>query len=188
MLVKDVEAAMSNNIEQVFLLEQVLKIVDMGRQDNKSLGKLKENISDGTFELDYVQLEVLKKKIGDIGEQYVYEREKARLEQANSEFAQKVDNTPAKDNRNGYDILSYTENGTPIYIEVKSTMGDLETPFYITANEKKTAEQIREGGGIYQIHRVYHVGKDIDVFVYEDDSLFVYDDVLYCVSTKKEDK
>lgn len=136
--------------------------------------------------MDYLQLEALRKKIGDIGEHYVFECEKARLAKANSKYVDYVDATPAKDHRNGYDILSYSEDGVPIYIEVKSTMGDLSTPFYITANEKATAERIRKEGGIYQIHRVYNVGNEIGVYVYEDESLFVYDEVLYCVSTKKE--
>ncbi len=67
-------------------------------------------------------------------------------------------------------------------------MGDLDTPFYITANEQKTAERIRKGGGIYQIHRVYNIGKEIGLFVYEDESMFVYEEVLYCVSIQKDKK
>lgn len=175
---------MADNIEKIFPLEQILEIIDLEQQD--SIDNLQEKFSKEQFEIDYIQLEALRKRIGDIGEHYVFEREKARLTKANSKFADFVDATPAKDPRNGYDILSYTEDGVPIYIEVKSTLGDLYTPFYITANEKKTAERIRGEGGMYQIHRVYNVGKEIDVCVYEDESMFVYDEVLYCVSTKKD--
>ena len=175
---------MADNIEKVFPLEQILEIVDLEQQD--SLGKLQKKFSKEQIEIDYVQLEALRKRIGDIGERYVYEREKARLEKANSKFSDSVDATPAKDHRNGYDILSYTEEGVPIYIEVKSTLGDLYTPFYITANEKETAERIRKEGGIYQVHRVYNIGKEIGIVIYEDESAFLYEEVIQRVKIKNE--
>lgn len=125
---------MIDNIEKVFPLEQILEIVDLEQKDFAD--KLQKRFSKEQFEIDYAQLEELRKRIGDIGEQYVFEREKARLQKANSKYADFVDATPAKDPQNGYDILSYTEDGVPIHIEVKSTLGDLYTPFYITANEK----------------------------------------------------
>lgn len=186
LLVKNVEVTMVDNIEKVFPLEQILEIVDVKKQGNNFLGK--KNFSKEFFEIDYIQLEVLRKKIGDIGERYVYECERRRLAKANSKYVEYVDATPAQDHRNGYDILSYTEEGQPIYIEVKSTMGDLDTPFYITANEQETAKRIRKAGGIYQIHRVYNIGKEIGTFVYEDESMFVYEEVLYCVSIQKDEQ
>ncbi len=176
---------MIDNIEKVFPLEQILKIVDLEKQGKNPFGR--KNFLKETFEIDYLQLEALRKKIGDIGERYVYECEKMRLIEANSKYAELVDATPAKNPKNGYDILSYTEDGEPIYIEVKSTMGDLDTPFYITSNEQKTAERVRKEGGIYQIHRVYNIGKEIGRFIYEDESMFVYEDVLYCVSIQKDE-
>ena len=177
---------MVENIEKIFLLEQILEIVDLEQQDD--LGKLKRPFSKEQFEIDYLQLEALWKKIGDIGERYVFEREKMRLARANSKYVDFVVSTPAKDPRNGYDILSYTEDGVPIYIEVKSTLGDLHTPFYITANEKETAKRIRKEGGIYQVHRVYNVGKEIGVFVYEDESMFEYEEVIQRVTIKNTEE
>lgn len=177
---------MADNIEKIFPLEQILEIVDLEQQD--SLDKLQKKFSKEQFEIDYAQLEALRKRIGDIGEHYVFEREKARLAKTNSKYADSVDATPAKDPRNGYDILSYTEDGVPIYIEVKSTLGDLYTPFYITANEKETAERIRKEGGIYQVHRVYNIGKEIGVFVYEDESMFVYEEVIQRVTVKSDEE
>lgn len=63
-------------------------------------------------------------------------------------------------------------------------MGDSRTPFYITANERKTAERIRREGGIYQIHRVYNIGKKIGIQVYDDESRFIYEEELYLVSVQ----
>ena len=94
------------------------------------------------------------------------------------------ENTSGGEEKNP-NIASYTEEGVPIYIEVKSTLGDLHTPFYITSNEKETAERIRKEGGIYQVHRVYNIGKEIGVFVYEDESMFVYEEIIQRVTIKK---
>lgn len=44
----------------------------------------------------------------------------------------------------GCDILSFDENGREKYIEVQTTKGGLESPFFITANELKRS--IKDGG------------------------------------------
>jgi len=54
----------------------------------------------------------------------------------------------------GYDILSYDQNGEEIYIEVKSTTGSKNEPFYLTANE---LERIRQDDSKYFIYRVYEL-------------------------------
>lgn len=184
LLAKNVEVTMVDNIEKWFPLEKMLKIVNLEEMDNVSLDKLAEKFSKESIEIDYIHLEMLRKKIGDIGEKYVFEREKTRLLKENSKYVECLDSSPAKDHQNGYDILSYTRNGIPIYIEVKSTMGDCNTPFYITSNERETAKRIREKGGIYQIHRVYNIGKNIGICIYEDESKFTYEEELYLVSIK----
>lgn len=176
---KKEEDSMNDNRVQVFLLEDVLEIIDL---NDYVLEHVYESLPKDIFNVDYLKLEELRKKIGDIGEQYVFECERMRLKKIGSKYADLVDPTPAKQPKNGYDILSYTENGIPIYIEVKSTMGDDSTPFYITRNEKETAERIRENGGIYQIHRVYNIGKEIAVSVYGDDNQFTYEEELWRVS------
>ena len=174
---------MTNDIEKVFLLEQVLKIIDL--ESYGSLEEIQKKFSQERLEVDYLQLESLRKRIGDIGECYVFECEKSRLKKLNSKYADCVDKTPAEDSRNGYDILSYTEDGIPIHIEVKSTLGGLHTPFYITANEKETSERIRRNGGIYQIHRVYNIGSNISCVVYDNENEFMYEEAIQRVTIKK---
>lgn len=67
---------MIDNIEKVFFLEQILETVDLEMLGNTSLDKIVKKFSNDNFDIDYVQLEILRKRIGDIGENYVYEREK----------------------------------------------------------------------------------------------------------------
>lgn len=57
----------------------------------------------------------------------------------------------------GYDIKSIyfdevTKRVKPFYIEVKSTIGGINSPFYLSANEKRVAE---EKGKEYSIYRLF---------------------------------
>ena len=167
---------MSDSV-QLFLLEDILEIID--------LGKLKQLvISSQEKILNYIELEKRRQDIGEKGEQFVYDQEVSRLKKAGSKYADKVSREPASDPKNGYDIDSFTETGEKIYIEVKSTTGSVDEPFYMTANEREKAKQIKENGGIYQIHRVYNIDTEMHIAVYDDLELFHFEEILYRVETK----
>lgn len=71
----------------------------------------------------------------------------------------------------GYDIRSIylnevTNEVKPFYIEVKSTIGGINTPFYLSANEKRVAE---EKGKEYSIYRLFRNSNgDWDYYVIND--------------------
>lgn len=129
------------------------------------------------------------KLIGDLGEKYVYEREVRKLMEAKREdLAESVNAEIAKDHNNGYDILSYTENGEELHIEVKATTETLDTPFYISKNEWDKANEFKEQGKLYELHRVYNVGKDnIEVKIYRDIQAFKREEVLYKAYVNEEE-
>ena len=52
----------------------------------------------------------------------------------------------------GFDILSYDENENEIHIEVKTTTGKEDEPFYFSINEKEYLEQHPEN---YYLYRLY---------------------------------
>lgn len=133
---------------------------------------------------DFEEWNKYMKLIGDLGEKYVYEREIKKLIEAQREnLAEKVNADIAKDHKKGYDILSYTVTGEKLHIEVKATPGSVDTPFYISKNEWDTASEFKNNGELYEIHRVYNVGKDdIAVRVYTDISSLEREDVLYKVN------
>ena len=168
---------MSDSI-QLFCLEDILEIID--------LDKVQKQLEASSYQkiLDYIELEKKRQSIGEKGEQFIFEREVARLKKAGSKYVDKVSRAPASDPKNGYDIDSFTETGEKIYIEVKSTAGSVDEPFYMTANEREKANQIKENGGIYQIHRVYNIGKEIQVVIYDDLELFRFEEILYRVEVK----
>jgi len=96
------------------------------------------------------------KELGDAGEELVlgYEREKLRN---HSDLLSKIRHVSKENDSAGYDILSYKKNGDEIYIEVKTTRGNKETPFYLSANEYETWEN---NTSKYVIYRVYEYSPD----------------------------
>lgn len=149
-----------------------------------SYDKLKEKLK---TPCDFETWNKYMKLIGNLGEKYVYEREVRKLIAAKREdLAECVNADIAKDHNNGYDVLSYTETGEELHIEVKATPGTLDTPFYISKNEWDRAMEFKEQGKLYELHRVYNVGKEnVAVKVYTDIQSLKCEEVLYKVDLSK---
>ncbi len=83
-------------------------------------------------------------RLGEDGEQFVLELERSRLEAAGQpELAEKVAWVSKEVGDGlGYDIESFEEDGHQIFIEVKTTKGPIDTPFYLTENERRVAADI----------------------------------------------
>jgi len=92
---------------------------------------------------------------GLTGEQWVYLQECKRLERTVMKNA--VNANYADDPEAHFDILSFTPDGQPIIIEVKSTNKGPGKDFYISAAELQVAKDCLEAGIRYEIHRVYYV-------------------------------
>lgn len=104
--------------------------------------------------INHLQNTIENSRIGDLGELWVIQFEKRKLEKANlKRLAEKVKHV-AKDNGDGlgYDILSYDSNGNEIYIEVKTTKGNRNSTFYITRNELERSKLEKDN---YHLYRVY---------------------------------
>ena len=92
------------------------------------------------------------KDIGNKGEQYIIEYEIERLTQANkAELADKIKHISLVNDAAGYDILSFNEDGTERYIEVKTTKGPIGTDFFISPGEINFSKVNKE----YYIYRVF---------------------------------
>jgi len=94
-------------------------------------------------------------EIGDRGEKLILEREHKRLRA--TPFALAVNGNVADDVMAGYDILSFTNGGEPIYIEVKTTTGNNKTPFFLSRCELAFLRECAEHGYPYQLHRIYNL-------------------------------
>lgn len=89
-------------------------------------------------------------EIGKLGEEFALRYERWRLRNQPALLAN-VRHVSLVDDSLGYDIESREIDGSPRYVEVKGTLGPLETRFFLSANELATAEA---KGNSYVILRV----------------------------------
>ena len=98
------------------------------------------------------------RKLGDAGEEFVVAFERRRLaSEGRSDLAERVAWT-ARDTGDGagYDVFSFSADGSARLIEVKTTNGDALTAFFVTANEVRvSAARPQE----YWLYRIFDFGK-----------------------------
>lgn len=114
---------------------------------------------------DYIIQYITDFEIGEAGENLVYKYECQKIEQAkkNGEIDKSifVKWVSREDDYAGYDILSYDINEkSEKFIEVKTTSGSKNTPFYISENELKFS---RDHADNYCIYRVYGIKNENDI-------------------------
>ncbi len=106
--------------------------------------------------VDFEKINRGNRELGLLGEQFVLELEIQKLP---SELAQKVRHVSVVDgDGTGYDILSYRVDGTPSFLEVKTTTGPKTTPFFLSENERIFIEEYRESA---EIIRVYEFDREL---------------------------
>lgn len=93
------------------------------------------------------------KAIGEAGEKFIYDQERMKLKShKKTENKQVCWISQIEGDGAGYDIKSYDKDGTEIYIEVKTTTGPENTPFYITANELAKSQECPEQFYLYRVY------------------------------------
>ena len=103
--------------------------------------------------IDFDRINEERKRIGMDGEELVYKDQIRFVSNHASEYLKYVRHVSRLDGDGaGYDICSFDENKKLVYIEVKSTTGKKETPFYMSASEYAFFELHKEN---YIIARVY---------------------------------
>lgn len=114
-------------------------------------------VLEGKAGVDYIEEEKKRKEIGDLGEQFIYDQECEKVKQYKLPKSKQVE-WVARDKGDGlgFDILSYDEKGNEIYIEVKTTLGEENTSFFISANELEKSKLNAEK---YYLYRVYEFDK-----------------------------
>jgi hypothetical protein len=97
-----------------------------------------------TGKVDYEEQSKYWKKIGDRGEELVFETEKEKLRDiGRSDLANRVMKISSENDAAGYDILSYEADGIEKHIEVKATIFDVDNnSFNLSANEYKMSKQL----------------------------------------------
>lgn len=109
--------------------------------------------------VNFIENSIEAKRIGDLGEIWVYEREKIKLaENGLISLAEKVKHI-SNDNGDGtgYDIESYDLKGNKVFIEVKTTKSKFNSTFYVSRNE---LERSRKEQDNYYLYRVFNFNED----------------------------
>lgn len=102
---------------------------------------------------DQAQRDARNRALGRAGEERVVQFERRRLrDEGVPELAKKVRwVADLEGDGHGYDIHSFARNGEDRLIEVKTTNGPRTTPFFLTRNEERVAQEKRE----FRIYRLY---------------------------------
>ncbi len=131
-------------------------------------------------------------EIGDQGEEFVLEFEIDRLIETLA-----IDRTNATQNVQhlsrlqgdglGYDIASINDDGSPRYIEVKTTSGGFNQPFYMSKNERHFFEEYGDSAFIYRVYNFNRETRRGDVRIITQTELFLnfnFDTITWQVTPK----
>jgi Domain of unknown function (DUF3883) len=99
---------------------------------------------------DWSQKQTTSKLLGDAGENLVVEFEKLKLR--NAGLNEKADLVSKVLDGRGFDILSFDGRENEIHIEVKTTTGKEDEPFYFSINEKEYLEEYPVNYFLYRLH------------------------------------
>lgn len=135
---------LSNDLEVAPPSEGVLKSVTHSRE---------------ACRVDYAERDERNRKLGRAGEQWAVEYFRhALVEHNRADLADRVDwVSQSQGDGLGYDIAAFDPNGTPIFVEVKTTNGAIGAPFVISAGELVAS---RELGTSFRLMRIFDFGGD----------------------------
>ncbi len=109
-----------------------------------------------------------RKAKGNMGEEIVVEIEKRRLQTLNRpDLIPKIAHVAKYKDGLGYDVISVDigDDGheQEIYIEVKTTAGGIDMPFYVSHNELEVSHSLRE---LYYIYRIFNLKENANSVSY----------------------
>lgn len=127
--------------------------------------------------------------IGQAGEEFVYHREIEKVKIFSPSDIDKVMHLSEQQGDGfGYDILSLNEKGEAVYIEVKTTIGNVDAPFYMSENERSFFEDnIDNNAYIYRVFNFNQSDSHGDIKIISAKDLFEnynFDPISYAVTPK----
>jgi hypothetical protein len=157
LLTQDIIFAATNYFDQTEQEEtepQALRRLTVNQSKNLTSQEVETNLK-GRY-TNHIENERENKRIGNLGELLVLQYEKEKLKKL--EINKKPEHVAkSKGDGLGFDILSYDEEGEEMYIEVKTTKGNLSSPFYLTRNELERSIQDEEN---YYLYRIYNFSEE----------------------------
>jgi len=113
---------------------------------------------------NYLEKEQSNRKLGLLGEEFVFEYEKWKLQTSGKENLADQVRWIAKEEGDGagFDILSRKPDGSDKYIEVKTTKLGKETPFFFSRNELMFSQ---EKSSDYELYRLFNFNTNAKMFI-----------------------
>lgn len=104
--------------------------------------------------VNYLEREARNQSLGEAGEQFVINFERARLIRAGKEsLAERIEQVSETVGPSaGFDIKSFEESGVERFIEAKTTKYGKDTPFFVTPNELRFS---RNNSSRYFLYRLF---------------------------------
>jgi uncharacterized protein DUF3883 len=130
-----------------------------------SLPLTKRRHSPRLVKIDWAKRDAENRALGEGGERYVFQQERQSLvEKQRPDLAALVKWDASEADGHGYDISSFDPDGTPIFIEVKTTTRGKDTAFFVSHNEVKVSGI---HGERYRLYRVFNFLTRPDVLVHK---------------------
>ena len=155
----------SANSEEVNTVSVTTVEIPKGRKKTKYSEMSKKTVR----KIDYVDKQKNNAANGLIGERLVmlYEEDKLRA-LGREDLIKDIKWIGKVDDTAGYDILSFDKDGNRIYIEVKTSEGNGQTPFFISANEKSVMDILKSQYYVYRIYNVKTNNPELYILNYND--------------------
>jgi len=120
---------------------------------------------------DYGLMDSKNKKLGLEGELFILEQEIRLLKEAGRhDLVEKVIHVSVVEGDGaGHDVKSFDFNGSPKFIEVKTTKGSASTPFFISPNELEYSKNCPDGYHLYRLFEFDPNTKSGKVYVLRGD-------------------
>lgn len=162
-----------------------LKKVGRGEKRSKRYNRIfQEKIN---TKVDYIKQSQTQYKTGLKGEKLALEYERERLMSMGYEPDQYIRHLSVESDSYGYDILSadiIDGKLQPIYVEVKSTTDQYDTPFFVSKNQVDVS---KEKGNHYRVFRIFDISSTSPSFYTADGELeenFILDPVTFSAMYK----
>lgn len=192
LLTQDFIYAVVQHLEDIVDLEKNKKpiLIETPVISSKEIIQNEDNVNFSERFVNYIENSIEAKRIGDLGEIWVYEREINKLKTNGlDKLANKIKHV-ANDNGDGagFDIESYDLNGRKIYIEVKTTKNNFNTPFFISRNELERSKREKECYFIYRVFNYDEETNDAECKIIQGDlSSLCTNPTVYKVNLKSKD-
>lgn len=116
------------------------------------------------FAVNYLEREARNRALGEAGEAFVINFERARLIRAGrEELAARIEHTAkVRGDAEGFDILSFEPSGEERLVEVKTTKYGRHTPFFVSRNELDVSAQ---EAARYHLYRLFDFRWSPNLFI-----------------------